>query len=233
MPYSGEQIRMARRADLVGYLQSRGFELKREGEDYRLPGHGGLIVRGNRWYHHSAGRGGNAVDFLVEFMGFSFRQAIMELTGHEEMQAPAIRASSETHPKPLARPEQFELPPKGTDTRRLSAYLLKTRGLPPSLVGLALAKGLLYQDAKGNAVFPCYDRDGIPRGAFIRGTSPRHPFKGMAPGSDGRYPWHWPPEETGHLAAVCESPIDCMSLVVLRPGLRCAHLVSLNGSRSR
>jgi len=79
-------------------------------------------------------------------------------------------------------------------------------------------------------VFPCYDREGKARGAVLRGTYPDRPFKGMAAGSDSRYPWCWPAEGR-KVAVVCESPIDALSLVTLKPALADAHLVGLGGVR--
>jgi hypothetical protein len=92
---------------------------------------------------------------------------------------------------------------------------------------------LLYQDTRGNAVFPCKDRQGMARGAALRGTDACRPFKAMAAGSDHSYGWHSPAREDGSPVIVTESPIDALSLVVLAPDLSRQHLLSLNGVGGR
>lgn len=79
-------IEQARQADLPDLLASRGWHLKREGRDYRIPGHGGLTLWQDdaglwRWTWFSRGKGGDAISFLMEFEGLSFREAIEVLSG--------------------------------------------------------------------------------------------------------------------------------------------------------
>ena len=52
-----EQVRQARQTDLVEYLKARGETMKKEGKNFRLPGHSGLLVAGNKYWHASTGRG--------------------------------------------------------------------------------------------------------------------------------------------------------------------------------
>lgn len=223
--FTREEIVRARQANLPVYLESRGYTLKREGGQYRVVGFGGLIIEGNHWYHFSSGRGGNAIDLLVKFFGMGFHEAVQELLSRGPVNFP---------PKPLpdhqphVEPE-FRPPERASDNRRVAIYLTRVRKLPPTLVGWLIHKNLLYQDQKGNCVFPSYSRLGQPKGAFLRGTFSN--FKGLATGSDSRYAWHWPPETESSVSVVCESPIDALSLVSLRPFLRNHHLVSLNGCR--
>lgn len=226
--FSREEIVRARQADLRTYLESRGYKLKREGEQYRVVGFGGLIIEANHWYHFSSGQGGNAIDLLVKFFGMDFQEAVQELL--------ALGPVSNFPPKPVPDHQphvelEFSLPDRAPNNRRVTLYLTKVRKLPPTLVGWIIAKGLLYQDTKGNCVFPCYDRVRQPKGAYIRGTSTSSTFKGLAAGSDARYPWHWPPEIPSRVAVVCESPIDALSLACLKSFLRNHHLLSLNGLR--
>ena len=53
MRYSEEQIRVADSTDLAAYLESRGYELKREGRQVKLAEHESLYIRGNQWYWFS------------------------------------------------------------------------------------------------------------------------------------------------------------------------------------
>ena len=79
-------IEEARQADLPEVARSLGFELKREGQDFRIPGHGGLTLwrdETGRWHftHFSVGKSGDPIAFLQEYAGFSFREAVEYLTG--------------------------------------------------------------------------------------------------------------------------------------------------------
>ena len=76
MYYTQEQIDRANQADLVSFLQSQGEQLTRAGQEYRWKRHDSLTVRGNKWYRHSQSKGGGPVDFVMEFFGKSFTEAV-------------------------------------------------------------------------------------------------------------------------------------------------------------
>ena len=76
MYYTQEQIDRANQADLVSFLQGRGEQLTRAGQEYRWKRHDSLTVRGNKWYRHSQSKGGAPIDFVMEFYGKSFTEAV-------------------------------------------------------------------------------------------------------------------------------------------------------------
>ena len=76
MYYTQEQINRANQADLVSFLQSQGEQLTRAGNEYRWKRHDSLTVRGNKWYRHSQSKGGAPIDFVMEFFGKSFTEAV-------------------------------------------------------------------------------------------------------------------------------------------------------------
>ncbi len=65
------KIDRAKQTDLVSFLQGRGEQLTRAGQEYRWKRHDSLTVRGNKWYRHSQSKGGGPVDFVMEFYGKS------------------------------------------------------------------------------------------------------------------------------------------------------------------
>ncbi len=76
----------AKEADLPRIAEGLGYQLRREGRTYRIPKHGGLILWQApdglwRWTWFSQGTGGDAISFLQEFEGMSFKEAIEYLTG--------------------------------------------------------------------------------------------------------------------------------------------------------
>ena len=91
MYYTQEQIDRANQADLVSFLQSQGEQLTRAGKEYRWKRHDSLTVRGNKWYRHSQSKGGAPIDFVMEFFGKSFTEAVEMLTGEKGAAPPPDR----------------------------------------------------------------------------------------------------------------------------------------------
>jgi hypothetical protein len=55
--YTADQIKAARQADLPAWLQAHGYNLKKEGQNWRVPGYSGLIVQGAFLGKVARGRG--------------------------------------------------------------------------------------------------------------------------------------------------------------------------------
>ena len=110
MYYTQEQINRANQADLVSFLQSQGEQLTRAGNEYRWKRHDSLTVRGNKWYRHSQSKGGGPVDFVMEFFGKSFTEAVELLTGEKGAAPPPDR------PCPASLSD-FRPPPHNRATR--------------------------------------------------------------------------------------------------------------------
>ena len=122
MYYTQEQIDHANQADLVSFLQSQGEQLTRAGNEYRWKRHDSLTIRGNKWYRHSQRKGGAPVDFVMEFFGKSFTEAVEVLTGEKGAAPPPDRPS----PAPIS---DFRLPPRSPDNRIARNYLTAARRL--------------------------------------------------------------------------------------------------------
>ena len=104
MYYTQDQIDQANQADLISFLQGQGEQLTRAGQEYRWKRHDSLTIRGNKWYRHSQSKGGGPVDFVMEFFGRSFTEAVELLTGEKgEGKQP------QTAPPTLS---DFQLPPR-------------------------------------------------------------------------------------------------------------------------
>ncbi len=232
---SKDEIEWARCADLVAYLLSTGVELQREpgkardgSLQYRVPGMGGMIVSGSRWYHFSAGRGGNAIDYLVEYQGMTFSDAVKELTKTPENFIRLPKTCPIVQTSPLRERQKFELPLRAKNDNMVIAYLRKQRCIPTNLIKTVINEGLLYQDKNDNCVFVCRDAKGMPRGAYLRGTRKKR-YVGLAKGSDRQYGWRRM-SRSSNTVIVAESPIDLLSLLVMQPrATKHAHLLSLNG----
>ena len=205
MYYTQEQIDRANQADLVSFLQSQGEQLTRAGQEYRWKRHDSLTVRGNKWYRHSQSKGGAPIDFVMEFFGKSFTEAVELLTGEKGAAPPLDRPS----PAPLS---DFRLPPRSTDNRIARNYLTAARRIDEDVTGFFFSTGDIYEEAAHhNAVFVGRDESGIPRYAHQRGTAGS--FRLDVKGSDKAFNFCYRGE--GERLFVFEAPIDLMSYCTL------------------
>lgn len=165
MTYTQAQIDKANAVDLEKFLRAQGETLVRSGKEYRWKAHDSLTVCGNKWFRHSQSKGGFPVDFVMEFYGKSFPEAVQMLTGEPgEAQPEADPASSPA----------FRLPLRNVTNANILNYLTQERKLSPSLVNFFIAAGDIYEDATHhNVVFVGRDADGRPRYASSRGIRER------------------------------------------------------------
>ncbi|WP_368383582.1 toprim domain-containing protein, partial [[Clostridium] symbiosum] len=205
MYYTQEQIDRANQADIVSFLQSQGEQLTRAGNEYRWKRHDSLTVRGNKWYRHSQSKGGAPVDFVMEFFGKSFTEAVELLTGEKGAAPPPDRPS----PAPIS---DFRLPPRSPDNRTARNYLTAARRIDEDVSGFFFSTGDIYEEAAHhNAVFVGRDESGVPRYAHQRGTAGS--FRLDVKGSDKAFNFCYRGE--GERLFVFEAPVDLLSFLCL------------------
>ena len=190
----------------------------RAGRERRLASDRSITIRGNEWYDHSAERGGYAIDFVKQFYGLSFPEAVTMLLGSE--QGEVYRPASQKKQEPK---KPFALPNPNSDMRRVYAYLIKTRHI--GVINHFAKAKILYESCEKskdgakeyhNAVFVGLDENGVLRHAHKRGLYTQGVgFKGNVDGCDPRYSFHWIGES--HRLYVFEAPIDLLSYITLHP----------------
>ena len=74
--FTDDQKYRANNVDLVDFLQRQGEKLIPSGRDKRLEADHSITVRGNEWYDHSVESGGYAIDFVRNFYGLTFPEAV-------------------------------------------------------------------------------------------------------------------------------------------------------------
>lgn len=112
MVYTQEQIDRANQVNLEQFLRSQGEQVIKSGNEYRWKRHDSLTIRGNKWFRHSQSKGGYPVEFVMEFFGKTFPEAVLVLTG----EAPADNSVE-------APSSDFRLPPRNRYIERMMAYL--------------------------------------------------------------------------------------------------------------
>ena len=205
MTYTQAQIDKANAVDLEKFLRAQGETLVRSGKEYRWKAHDSLTVCGNKWFRHSQSKGGFPVDFVMEFYGKSFPEAVQMLTGEPGEVQP------ETDPAPSPA---FRLPLRNVTNANILNYLTQERKLSPSLVNFFITAGDIYEDSSHhNVVFVGRDADGHPRYASSRGIQEK--FRQDAAGAEKAFGFAH--RGTDKQLLVFEAPIDLLSFIELFP----------------
>ena len=205
MTYTQAQIDKANAVDLEKFLRAQGETLVRSGKEYRWKAHDSLTVCGNKWFRHSQSKGGFPVDFVMEFYGKSFPEAVQMLTGEPG------EAQPEADPAPSPA---FRLPLRNVTNANILNYLTQERKLSPSLVNFFIVAGDIYEDAAHhNVVFVGRDADGHPRYASSRGIQEK--FRQDAAGAEKAFGFAH--RGTDKQLLVFEAPIDLLSFIELFP----------------
>lgn len=127
--FTEEQKERANAVPIMDILKREHEEVERSGNEWRWKRHGSVTFRGNRWYRHSQQMGSHAIDFMQEFFGMSYPEAVTYLLNGETEQV--IHGGSpprETAGKRAARPRGEEtteekepkilVPPEKNDTMK-------------------------------------------------------------------------------------------------------------------
>ena len=205
MTYTQAQIDKANAVDLEKFLRAQGETLVRSGKECRWKAHDSLTVCGNKWFRHSQSKGGFPVDFVMEFYGKSFPEAVQMLTGEPG----EVQPEADPAPSPA-----FRLPLRNVTNANILNYLTQERKLSPSLVNFFIAAGDIYEDAAHhNVVFVGRDADGHPRYASSRGLNEK--FRQDAAGAEKAFGFAH--RGTDKQLLVFEAPIDLLSFIELFP----------------
>ena len=205
MTYTQAQIDKANAVDLEKFLRAQDETLVRSGKEYRWKAHDSLTVCGNKWFRHSQSKGGLPVDFVMEFYGKSFPEAVQMLTGEPG------EAQPEAGPAPSPA---FRLPLRNVTNANILNYLTQERKLSPSLVNFFIAAGDIYEDSSHhNVVFVGRDADGHPRYASSRGINEK--FRQDVAGAEKAFGFAH--RGTDKQLLVFEAPIDLLSFIELFP----------------
>lgn len=234
MPQWVDEIskRTARTVNLYDFLLSwHPDRVGIEGDSLRLrDNHSISIKRGYCGYtDFSNGATGNAVDFLVNFLGYGFQDAVStlcEFAGTSnistsgalpqnsdgkapQMPQDALQAATPVNPA-FVPPEPLQGP-----YRQLYAYLTQERKIPLCMVQQLIDWGLLYQEKDhANMVFI----DAARTFAELRGSNSFKVFHRVMFSDPAAFWWFkcQGPDSIPTVAFICEAAIDAVSLYVLR-----------------
>ncbi|MGJ0847328.1 toprim domain-containing protein [Tissierella praeacuta] len=216
--FTEEQKQRANSVDLVDFLEGQGEKLLRSGREKRLASDRSITVRGNRWFDHETREGGLAIDFLQNYYGLSFPEAVTRLLGEE---GEIVYKTADINKQEERKP--FVLPQKNSDMRRVFAYLIKQRHIARDIISFFAREKILYESCElskdktkeyYNAVFVGIDENGIPRHAHKQGICTKvKKFKGNIESSDPCYSFNY--IGRSNKLYVFEAPIDMLSFITM------------------
>jgi hypothetical protein len=183
---------------------------------------GVLSVTGAKFFNWTQGAGGGgAIDLVMHLRQVGFGQALQWLEERFALAPP-------TPPTAVATATALSLPaPAPHLWSRVERYLIEDRRLPRSLLAPLVRAGLLYADARANAVFLLGASPATAVGAELRGTTVQ-PWRGLAPGSRKDAGFFSASAASAQAIVLCESAIDAISCHALYPAYRC---LSTSGAR--
>lgn len=209
--FTEEQIQDANSINIIALATSRGYDVKKiTPRSYKIPHYGGLYIKadGTKWNWFTHGKGGGAIQFLMELEGKTWVESVKELLGITHDELPYI----EPPPKDIEEKGELILPKKNNTYKHIFAYLIKTRKIDSKVVQEFVKNKQLYEDERRNCVFVGYDDDKNPKFISLRGTGDKRYRKDLW-GSDKTYPFH--KEGKNDKLLIFESAIDLMSYVTL------------------
>ena len=240
--YTKEQYEQAKyNGNALEYAKSQGYNLVRQGGYYTMQEHDSMVFTpSGRWFWNSRGVHGGALEFMMYYEGRTITEAVLTLAGEQDLVFSKPQQRPEAAPRPAPAKAQnevptndFQLPAKASDFKRLFGYLCGDRGLDKCVVQEMIRQDRVFQSTARmpggkvltNATFVYQDEAGQPVGAFQRGMYDRPgtaPYKRDAPGSDKRFGWLLAsPFEPAAAVHVFEGAIDAASdasLVAMKHG---------------
>ena len=240
--YTKEQYEAANRQSMVGYLESIGHPITKEGSAwYRSKVHKSLVVDGSKnWFYWNDKdiKSGKPVE-LAKLMnierGYGEKEALIkavnDLAGsyspdsysREQGQG---QSSAYHKPNPNNHYEEKKplTPPEANDNNVKAINYLRSRGIDAGIIAKCIDAGMIYQTKKYlNVAFVSHDKEGNPQHIFLRGTSSYKDkqtgevktFRRDAPGSTKAYPFALIGNANADKVFVFESSIDALSHATL------------------
>lgn len=231
MKFTQDEITIAKQADLCAVASSMGYTIKRVGKYHTLKEMDSIrIYDRTHWYRWSERRGGSQIDFLKEFGGMDFVEAVewlLDFVGYLKGQeaVKTIRAVMPKRPEPK---KVFLLPEHAGSNAYLYRYLEQERGIDRKVIDFFVKAGLLYEAKQyHNMIFVGTDAVGTPRFASMRGVFDKDGtgFKCDVAGNDKRYGFNVVRQESSRVV-VFEAALDLMSYMTIYP-MRKESMVAL------
>ncbi len=218
--YTKENYEKAKQVSIVDYVTSR-YETYKDGNVIKLKEHDSFVLfpNTNSAYWYSANKYfSNALDFMISYEDRNIVESILELSNGK------INTYSKYEYKETKK--EISLPDISEDSKRVFAYLTKTRHLDSDIISDLINSKDICQSVKVikkgeneytfyNCMFVGKDEQGNIKYASLRSTNTKGSiYKADCLGSDKSYPFVIKGNNTNWVN-VFESPIDAISYASL------------------
>ena len=189
--FTEEQKERANAVQIADILRREHEEVERSGNEWRWKRHRSVTFLGSSWYRHSRQVGSHAIDFMQEFFGMSYTEAVSYLLDGEQGQIIERGKRQETKRKPAKagkgrqavdkeqteerkepkEPNELKPPEKNPTMKRVYAYLLQKRHIDREILSYFAKAGTIYESAEHhNIVFAGLDSEGKIRHIHVKGS---------------------------------------------------------------
>lgn len=204
--FTQEQLDRANNIDLVDMLTRQGEKLKKQGRVHRWMRYDSTVIYQNKWFRHSRQIGGGPIQFMKEFYGYDFVDAVKYLLNGEEG-AEFVQADTAEYVKP-----EFKMPEISKNMHRTFAYLVQTRKIDPDVVQFFVEQKKIFETEKyHNVAFCGYDENGEIKQMHLRSTLSNSRFFQDVEGSEKQY--YFRHIGTDNEVYVFEAAIDMLSYI--------------------
>ena len=212
--FTEEQKERANAVPIIDILRREHEEVEKSGNEWRWKRHKSVTFRGNSWYRHSQQTGSYAIDFVREFFGMNFPDAVTYLLNGETGE---LVVQKDFQQEKVREKKTLVIPEKNNNMKRVYAYLMKKRYINRDVITYFAKQGTLYESAEHhNIVFAGVDKDGNIRHIHKKGTnSDGNSFRINEEGSEPAYGFGHAGES--NKLYVFEAPIDLLSFLSLYP----------------
>ncbi len=233
MYFTEEQILVANELNLERFLINQGEEVKKSGKEVRWMRFDSVTVKENKWYRHSQSKGGYPVQFLREFYGMEFLEAIAFLLNEQginlkdKISLKNLKKENKMENK-VKEKKPFKLPKKINSTQNIYNYLVNKRFIDKEVVDYFVKENMIYENYYGSIVFVAYDENKIPKYAQIKILEDRKHNSIVVESSDYKEGFKYLGNNDN--LYVFESHIDLLSYITLnKESWRENSYISLSG----
>ena len=161
--FTEEQKERANAVQIADILRREHEEVERSGNEWRWKRHRSVTFRGSSWYRHSRQVGSHAIDFMQEFFGMSYPEAVSYLLDGEQGQLiergkrqetrrkaargdkgrQAVEKEQTEERKEPKEPKELKPPEKNPTMKRVYAYLLQKRHIDRKILSYFAKAGTM------------------------------------------------------------------------------------------
>lgn len=214
---SSQDISDLKHISIEDYCNRNNIELTGNGRWRSLKEHDSCVIDtvNNNFYWNSRQRNGDIINFLEEYHGIGFKEAV-EILGEKKVgiayKIKPYQEDSESNEKKDSGKLLFELNEQ-KEMKHVYAYLKKERKIDYQIIQEFIGRGLIREDEKRNIIFKTFQEDDSKKeliAFFKKGSNSNKHYEYISPHSQN-VGFRFRTTDLIETMYVYEAPIDLMS----------------------